>query len=144
MATAFRELREDWVLTSGRTAAPDWCAKYITERGLSHVQSNHALVRITTPAIVVRVSTGVNQQGDGDQDFDGAALPDLEVWQMGVGFEGLDVEHPLLTGILGETARPVVDDLGRPYMEGEAALRGTVEDYRVSDALGVDFALLHA
>eukprot|EP00903_Cladosiphon_okamuranus_P010195 g9654.t1 len=74
--------------------------------------------------------------------WNGRVLPDLEFWQMDVGLDGLDVEKPALSGILGETARPVYDGSGKEVMEGFEAFRGTVEDYRVSGALGVRFALL--
>lgn len=61
---------------------------------------------------------------------------------MDVGLEGFDIDSPALSGILGETARPVYDEAGREVMEGFEAFRGDVEDYRVTDALGTDFALL--
>lgn len=83
---------EDWVLRYNDVVAPDWCAKYVSERTLLEVQSNLALFRIETPAITVRLNAGVNHQGDGEQDWDGCVLPDLEFWKIDVGFEGLSVE----------------------------------------------------
>ena len=62
---------------------------------------------------------------------------------MDVGLDGLAIDNEHLSGILGETALPVVDENGAEVMEGYDAFRGSVEDYRVSDALGTDFALLH-
>ncbi|CAM9464066.1 unnamed protein product [Ectocarpus sp. 8 AP-2014] len=62
---------------------------------------------------------------------------------MDVGLIGLSLENEELTGILGETARPVYDNDGNAVMEGDDALRGTAADYRVSGALGTDFTLLH-
>ena len=62
---------------------------------------------------------------------------------MGVGVEGLSLLHESLSGLLGETARVVVDAEGNDVMEGAEALSGTIKDYRVSDAEGTDFALLH-
>eukprot|EP00903_Cladosiphon_okamuranus_P010197 g9656.t1 len=137
------ESLEDWILKfDHHMAAPGWCAKYIAENDLADLQSNHAIFKIDTPAVTVRLNAGVNYQGGGALDWDGRVLPDLEFWQMDVGLDGLDVENPELSGILGETARPVYDEFGKEVMEGFKAFRGTVEDYRLSDALGVHFALL--
>lgn len=60
---------------------------------------------------------------------------------MNMGLEGLTIRDSL-GGILGETARPVIDDRGNPIMTGAEAIGGTVQDSRVSVALGVDFQLL--
>eukprot|EP00903_Cladosiphon_okamuranus_P020462 g18781.t1 len=136
------ESLEDWVLSFDNMAAPDWCTKYISENDLADLQSTHAIFKIDTPTVTVRLNAGVNYQGDGELDADGRVLPDLEFWQMDIGMVGLDVDNPALSGILGETARPVYDEDGQKVMEGFAAFRGTVEDYRVSGALGVHFALL--
>eukprot|EP00903_Cladosiphon_okamuranus_P014901 g13798.t1 len=137
------ESLEDWILRYDQMAAPEWCAKYIAENELADLQSIHAIFRIETPTITVRLNAGVNYQGgDGELDWDGRVLPDLEFWQMDVGLDGLDIKNPALSGILGETARPVYDESGQMVMEGFEAFRGTVEDYRVSGALGVHFALL--
>lgn len=134
---------EDWVMSFDYSmAAPDWCVKYIMEKGLNHVQSDHAVFRIDTPAVGVRLNVGINHQYEGEYNWDGRVLPDLDFWQMDVGLEGLVLEDTL-SGILGETVRPVVDAEGREVMDGLGAIRGTVEDYTVSDALGIDFALLH-
>ncbi|CAN0310396.1 unnamed protein product [Ectocarpus sp. 12 AP-2014] len=133
---------EDWILKSDHMPAPDWCAKYIAENDLADMQSTHAIFKIETPSLTVRLDAGVNYQGDGELDWDGRVLPDLEFWQMDVAVEGLDVENPALSGLLGETAHPVYDENGNEIMTGFEALRGTVEDYRVSSALGVHFPLL--
>lgn len=144
MVQGKRQLRgerfEDWVLRFKDMAAHDWCTKYISEHGeLGHVQSHHAVFRIDTPFVEVRLSAGVNHQGEGEQDWDGRELPELDFWQMDIGFEGLSLEHPELTGFLGETARPVLDDHGLEIMNGPDALGGTIEDYRVADAVGTHF-----
>eukprot|EP00752_Nemacystus_decipiens_P007470 g6673.t1 len=136
------ESLEDWILRFDHMAAPDWCAKYIAENDLADLQSTHAIFKIETPTVTVRLNAGVNYQGGGDVDWQGRALPDLEFWQMDVGMDGLDGENPSLSGILGETARPMYDESGKEVMEGFEAFRGTVEDYRVSGASGVHFALL--
>ena len=83
-----------------------------------------------------------DSQGNGDLDWDGRVLPDLEFWQMDVGLDGLSLENESLSGLLGETARPVLDTNGDPVMKGPESFRGTVEDYRMSGPLGTDFALL--
>lgn len=83
-----------------------------------------------------------HNQGGGELDWDGRVLPDLEFWQMDVGMDGVDIDNLSLSGILGETARPVLDEAGREVMEGFEAFRGTVDDYRVSGPLGTHFALL--
>ncbi|CAM9782452.1 unnamed protein product [Ectocarpus sp. 12 AP-2014] len=137
-----RESFEDWILKSDHMPAPRWCGKYIAENGLADMQSTHAIFKIETPTLTVRLDAGVNYQGDGELDWDGRVLPDLEFWQMDVAVDGLDVEHSALSGLLGETARPVYDENGNEVMAGFEAFRGTVEDYRVSNALGVHFPLL--
>ncbi|CAM9261580.1 unnamed protein product [Ectocarpus sp. 13 AM-2016] len=134
---------EDWVLSFDHMAAHDWCTENTAKNGLSGVQSSHAIYQIVTPAVVVRLNVGIGHQTGGELDWDGRVIPDLDVWQMDVGLVGLSVESEALTGILGETARPVYDKDGHAVMSGEDAFRGTVEDYRVSGSLGMDFALLH-
>lgn len=133
---------EEWVLRFPHMAAPEWCAKYVDEKGLDAVQSNHAVFKIETQDITVRVNTGTNFQGGGELDWDGTVLPDLDFWQMDIGLEGSPFS-PGVSGILGETARPVVDEEGKAIMEGPTAMRGASADYRVSGPLGTDFALLH-
>lgn len=134
---------EEWILSDDhRMAAPGWCAKYIAENDLADLQSTHAIFKIETPTVVIRLNAGVNYQGNGELNWDGRVLPDIEFWQMDVGIDGLDVDNPLLSGLLGATARPVYGENGQPVMEGSDAFHGTVEDYRVSGALGVHFPLL--
>eukprot|EP00752_Nemacystus_decipiens_P016036 g14337.t1 len=148
MVESRRQLRldeslEEWILRNDHNmAAPGWCAKYIAENDLADLQSNHAILKIQTPTVAVRLNAGVNYQDGGELNWDGRVLPDLEFWQMDVGMNGLDVDNPALSGLLGETARPVYDENGQPIMEGFDAFCGTVEDYRVSSALGVHFPLL--
>ncbi|CAN0084804.1 unnamed protein product [Ectocarpus sp. 8 AP-2014] len=136
------ESLEEWILRYDSMAAPGWCAKFIAENDLADLQSNHAIFKIETPTVTVRLNAGVNYQGNGELNGDRRVLPDLEFWQMDVGMEGLDVDNPALSGLTGETARPVYDENGKPIMEGFDAFRGTVEDYRVPGALGVHFPLL--
>ena len=140
---ADKEKFEDWILRFDDMAAPQWCTQYIEQHDLANLQSIHAVFKIVTPAVTVRLNVGTNYQDGGDLDWDGRVLPDLEFWQMDVGLHGLSLENESLSGILGETARPVLDEDGREIMEGYEAFRGTVEDYRVSSALGTDFALLN-
>ena len=140
---ALDETFEDWILRFDGMAAPGWCARYIEEHDLADLQSIHSVFKIVTSTVTVRLNVGTNSQGGGDLDWDGRMLPDLEFWQMDVGLHGLSIENECLSGILGETARPVLDEDGREVMEGYEAFRGTVEDYRVSGPLGTDFALLN-
>ena len=142
-ALADEEQFEDWILRFDDMAAPQWCTQYIEQHDLADLQSIHAVFKIVTPAVTVRLNVGTNYQDGGELDWDGRVLPDLEFWQMDVGLHGLSLENESLSGTLGETARPVLDEDGREIMEGYEALRGTVEDYRVSSALGTDFALLN-
>lgn len=137
------ETFEEWVLSYDHMAAPEWCTKYIAERGLANVQSSYSLFQIGTESIDVRLHVGIGHQTGGETDWAGRILPDLDFWQMDIGLAGVNADHPDLSGMLGGTARPVIDDEGQPIMTGSSAFRGTVEDYRVSDAFGTDFALLH-
>ena len=137
------ETFEQWILGFDHMAAPGWCARYIAEQGLDDVRSVHTVFKIVTPTIDVRVIAGFGYQPSGGVTRDGRVLPYIDFWQMDVGLTGLILENELLSGILGETARPVLDVDGREVMEGYGAFRGSVEDYRVTDALGTDFALTH-
>lgn len=107
MLNSKRELEvesfDDWVLHFDHMAAPQWCKKYITERGLAHVHSKQSLFRISTPTAVVRFAAGVNHRPGGKTDRLGRTLPELYFWQTGAGVEGLSLEHEQLTGLLGET-----------------------------------------
>ena len=99
---------EGWVLEYKDMAAHDWCTKYVAEKGLSHVQSSHAVFKIDTPEVTLRLNIGINAQSQGELTSDGRVLPELEVWQMDLGVQGLHRQNNL-SGIQGETADPVVD-----------------------------------
>lgn len=137
------ETFEDWVLRFDQMAAHGWCARYIAQHGLAAVQSAHSVFKIMSSKITLRLNTGFGYQVEGEKTSDGRDLPGLDFWQMDVGLQGLDINNEHLSGILGETARVLVDENGVEIMEGFDAFRGSAEDYRVSDALGTDFALLH-
>lgn len=147
MMSQSRELTTDsfegWILKSVNMAAPDWCAKFMSEQHIHEVKSSHSIFKVDTTSMTVRVNAGINHQGDGEVDWDGRVLPDLDFWQMDVGLEGLQITDTI-SGILGETARPMYDAKGNVVMEGLEAMRGTVEDYEVSGPLDTDFALLHS
>ena len=138
---AVEESFEDWILRFDHMAAPDWCVQYVAQHHLADVQSIFSVFKIVTSSVTVRLNVGTNFQGNEERDWDGRVLPDLEFWQMDVGIDGLSLESKSLTGILGETARPVLDKDGRKIMQGFEAIRGTVEDYRVSCSLSTEFAL---
>ena len=76
------ETLEDWILKSISMATPEWCSKYLADKNLADLQSTHAIFKITTSTVTVRLNIGVNNQGGGEQDWDGRILPDLEFWQM--------------------------------------------------------------
>lgn len=135
---------KDWVLSFIQNmVAPEFCAAFVTNDDLFNVQSDQALLRIVTPTAVVRLSAGINTRHAGKKDSFGRDLPELDFWQMGVGVEGVSLHHESLSGLLGETSRVVVDTEGNEVMGGPEALPGMIEDYRVSDAEGTDFALIH-
>ena len=134
---------EEWLLSFPHKVAPEWCAKYVSEIGLADVQSKQSVLKIATADIVVRFSVGVNHRHGGKTDRFGRELPELDFWQSSVGLSGINVENEHLTGMLGETSRPVQDTNGHVITNGVDALRGTVEDYRVSGPAGKDFGLLY-
>ena len=138
---AVKESLEGWILRFDHVAALEWCAQYVEQNHLADVQSIFSVFKIVTSSATVRLNVGTNSQGNGDLDWDGRVLPDLEFWQMDVGLNGLSQDSESLTGILGDTARLVLDKDGRKVMQGVGAIRGIVEDYRVSSALSTDFAL---
>ena len=129
------EKSEDWILRFGDIAAPNLCTQYIEQHNLADLQSIHAVFRIVTSTVTVRLNAGTSPYGGSDLDWDGRVLPELECWRVGVGLHGLSLENESLSGILGEAARPVLGENGRDVMEGYEALHGTVEDYRVSGPL---------
>lgn len=120
---------EEWFLTFNESAAPEWCAKYIYEHGLGEVQSRYALFRVLTPTVDVQLHIGVGHQDGGELTWDGLVLPELELWQMNVGVAGLSLEDESLTGLLGETSRPVLDADGHEITKGSKAMRGATEEY---------------
>ncbi|MEP3106868.1 MAG: hypothetical protein ABJO54_07375 [Hyphomicrobiales bacterium] len=140
---ATEENFEDWILRVDDMAAPNWCAQYIDQHDIADLQSIDAVFKIVTPSGMVRLNVGTNSQGEDELEWDGRVLPDLKFWQMNVGLDGLSSVRESLSGILGETAHPVVDEDGREVMEGYDAFRGTYEDYRVSGPLGTEFALVN-
>ena len=136
---------ETWILQEGSMAAPTWCAKFLQEEGLPGllaVQSNHAIFHVVTPKASLRINIGVNHQ-DRVTSEDGAVVfvPELDFWQGDVGVEGNSFSDTV-SGMLGETSRPILDKYGLPIMQGAGAIRGTTEDYRVDGPLGVEFELL--
>lgn len=84
-----------------------------------------------------QVKTVLEQGGETLED--GRVLPELEFWQMDLHVEWATFDSDLVTGILGETMRPVLDAAGRPILAGKSALRGEVDDYRISGPLASDF-----
>lgn len=130
---------------SETTAAPSWCNKFLSEsgaEGLLNYCSKHSVFNIETNEVTVRLHHGTNHQG-GEALEDGRVLPVLEFWQMDVHLEWFDLNTDTVTGILGETMRPVLSESGQPIMSGSAAMRGDVEDYRISGPLASFSTGLH-
>lgn len=139
---SFTKWASMWIAS---TAAPTWCTKFIEEAGMEGVlasRSKHSVFRIQTPTLTVRLHHGTNHQG-GEVLPDGRVLPKLEFWQMNVHLEWYNLDEDTVTGMLGETIRPVLDEDGLPIMAGDDAMRGEVEDYRISGPLATDFKFFH-
>eukprot|EP00752_Nemacystus_decipiens_P011582 g10286.t1 len=134
----------EWLLEDTVMIAPPWCVKFLDElsgdmEALAGIESNHAVLRIETPNLSVRVNVGINTEQEQTLQ-DGRVVPTASFWQMDV-----RVEHAegiaAAKGMLGETARPVRDhQTGKKVMSGLGVLRGDVEDYRVIHPLGTEFA----
>lgn len=116
---------EEWVLRFRDMAAPLRCTNYVLEPSVVHVQSTHAVLRISTSLVDVYISVGTNYHGGGETDRDRRVLQDLDFWQMSVRLEGLRIGDVSLSGTLGRTARPVLGDKGKAVMSGPSAIRGT-------------------
>lgn len=126
---------------SASTVAPTWCAEFLEGAGAEGTlkyKGKHAVLRIETPALTVRLHHGTSWQEGGAIEDDSGFLPGLEFWKMDVHLESYSL-NPTVTGILGETMHPVLDGSGRAIMFGPGALRGEVDDYRVSGPLSTDF-----
>ena len=151
MMTDRRRLRlesasfDEWILQSDNLAAPTWCAKFLKDggsSGLLSTRSEHATLRLETPVATVRVDVGVNYQ-DLETAHDGTVLvPELEFWQIDLGFDGLQLSGSV-AGLMGDTSRFVLDNEGVPVTSGLGALHGAVESYRVAGPFARDFEKLH-
>lgn len=136
----------EWLLEDSVMIAMPWCVRYLDElRGdvnaLAGFQSAHAVVRIESPNLSLRVNVGVNTELEQTLQ-DGRVVPTASFWQMDVRVEHAD-GIATAKGMLGETARPVRDhQTGKNVMSGLGVLRGDVEDYRVAHSLGTEFAQL--
>ncbi|CBN79790.1 hypothetical protein Esi_0014_0106 [Ectocarpus siliculosus] len=71
-------------------------------------------------------------------DQDGTNANNEVVSETDLAFEGLRPSGEL-GGMLGDTARYVIGDDGKPVTSGMEALHGPVDTYRVSGPFGVDF-----
>ena len=124
-------------------AVPGRCLKFIREHSLRDVQSNQSIFKIVTPPAIVRVSSGVGHMNEVKDEDGRVVVPDMGFWEMGVEVNDIALQHDNLSGLLGETFRVLYDEYQQPVMKGTKAIHGTVEDYRISDPLATDFALLH-
>ncbi|MEP3106390.1 MAG: hypothetical protein ABJO54_04960, partial [Hyphomicrobiales bacterium] len=136
----------DWLLEDSVMIAPPWCVRYLEElngdvTALAGVQSNHAVLRIESPNLSLRVNVGINSE-EAQTLQDGRVVPTASFWQMDVRVENAE-GIATAKGMLGETARPVHDkQTGKAVMSGLGVLRGDVEDYRVMHPLGTEFKQL--
>ena len=136
----------DWLLEDSVMIAPPWCVKYLEElngdvTALADIQSNHAVLRIESPNLSLRVNVGINSEQEQTLQ-DGRVVPTASFWQMDVRVEDAK-DIAIAKGMLGETARPVHDkETGKQVMSGLGVLRGNVEDYRVMHPLGTVFSQL--
>ena len=136
----------DWLLMDSVMIAPPWCVKYLAElngdvTALAGIQSNHAVLRIVSPNLSLRVNVGINSEEEQTLQ-DGRVVPTASFWQMDVRIEDAK-DIAIAKGMLGETARPLHDkETGKRVMSGLGVLRGDVEDYRVMHPLGTEFKQL--
>lgn len=133
----------EWLLADTVMIAPPWCERYLRQlngdvNALANIKSTHAVLRIDTPNISLRVNVGINTEHEQTLK-DGRVVPTASFWQMDVRVEyaeGIETAK----GMLGETARPVRDrQTGKKVMSGPGILRGRVEDYQVVHPLGTEF-----
>ena len=102
----------------------------------------HATLRLKTPVASVRGNVGVTYQ-DLETTLDGTVLvPELELWQIYIGFDGLQLSSNV-AGLMGDKARFVLDDEGVPVTSGLGALHRPVESFRVASPFVRDFGKLH-
>ena len=126
--------------------APPWCVKYLEElngdvAALAGIESNHAVLRIESPNLSLRVNVGINSEQEQTLE-DGRVVPTASFWQIDVRVEDAK-DIAIAKGMLGETARLVHDEqTGKAVMTGLGVLRGDVEDYRVIHPLGTEFKQL--
>lgn len=135
----------DWLLLDSVMIAPPWCEKYLGDLDgdvsrLAQITSKHAVFRVQSPHLFLRVNVGINSEREQTLP-DGRVVPDASFWQMDV-----IVEHATglstAKGMLGETARLVMDESGKPVMGGLGVLRGEIEDYKVMHPLDTQFKQL--
>ncbi|CAM9544860.1 unnamed protein product, partial [Laminaria digitata] len=81
----------EWLLADSVMIAPPWCVKYLEEldgdmTALAGVQSNHAVLRIESPNLSLRVNVGINSEQEQTLE-DGRVVPTASFWQMDVRVE---------------------------------------------------------
>lgn len=135
----------EWLLLDPVMVAPPWCQKYLRELDgdvteLEQLHSRHATFRVVMPNLSLRLNVGINSEAE-QVLADGRVVPAASFWQMDATVEDAAALRGA-KGMLGETARPVLDESGEPVMSGLGVLRGDVEDYRVMHPLGTDFKQL--
>lgn len=148
----FIEWASGW---SSSTAAPTWCSIWLENagpEGTFKYEGKHAAFRIEIPEMTVRLHHGTSHEhnealvvtGSEQSPSSSVDLHGQELWNMGVHVEWYSEDLISVTGILGQTMRPVLDDWGSPVPFGLRALHGEIEDYRISGPLDMDFKYNHA
>ncbi|CAM9584751.1 unnamed protein product, partial [Ectocarpus sp. 8 AP-2014] len=80
----------DWLVADSVMIAPAWCVKYLNElNGDVNMKSSHAVLRIETPNLSLRVNVGINTEREQTLQ-DGRVVPTASFWQMDVRVERAD------------------------------------------------------
>ncbi|CAN0267403.1 unnamed protein product, partial [Scytosiphon promiscuus] len=93
----------EWLLADSVMIAPPWCVKYLDElhgdvNALTGIQSNHAVLRIESPNLSLRVNVGINTEQEQTLQ-DGRVVPSASFWQMDVRVEhaeGISIARGML------------------------------------------------
>ncbi|CAN0107252.1 unnamed protein product, partial [Scytosiphon promiscuus] len=93
----------EWLLADSVMIAPPWCVKYLDElhgdvNALTGMQSNHAVLRIESPNMSLRVNVGINTEQEQTLQ-DGRVVPTASFWQMDVRVEhaeGINIARGML------------------------------------------------
>eukprot|EP00903_Cladosiphon_okamuranus_P017248 g15893.t1 len=123
-----------WILDEPTATNIVECEEYVARVlatgghvGLFAHESEHALFQILTPTGRIRLTHGRLHQLPMRDPTDSFDLPEHLKWQQNLAIDRQDLS-PEVTGILSETLVPVLNDEGKPIMQGMEAIRGSQED----------------